>query len=387
VSSSAGDGSQLRAVDRADTDAAVMLFTSGTAGDPKVAVLSHRNLISNLRQMLAVPSALLRHDDIGLAAVPFFHVFGLNVVLGLTIATGAGLVCEERFERQEALGLVKEREVTVVAGAPPMFADWARMADDDSGQPGNPFEHVRLAVSGAAALEPETAVRFAARFGLPLWQGYGLTEASPVVTTSVGTPAPKPGSVGRPLPGVEVRLVDGSGGPQDGDDDVLDDDVLTDDPGEILVRGSNIFHGYWRDEEATAEVLDDSGWLHTGDVGVLDDSGELHIVDRLKDIIIVSGFNVIPAEVESVVKSVPGVKDAVVVPGKNDRSGESVEAVVVADRGSGVTEADILTAARKHLAHYKIPKTIRFVDSLPVGLAGKSLRRLARDGTTDVPER
>ena len=361
---SAEDDSRLSAVDRTDEDPAVMLFTSGTSGSPRVCVLTHGNLTSNLHQMLAVPGKLLDQEDVGLAAVPFFHVFGLNVVLGLTFATGAALVCEERFEPEAALKLVEERGVTVVAGAPPMFADWADMPEGHMGS----FSKVRLLLSGAAALSPDVAARFTSRFGVPIWQGYGLTEASPAVSTSVGLPAPRPGSVGRPLPGIEIRLVDDSG-----------DDALSDDPGEILVRGPNVFHGYWRDAAATAEILDDEGWLHTGDVGVLDGAGELHVVDRLKDLIIVSGFNVIPAEVERVLQGIDGVKEALVIGSPHDRTGEAVEAVVVLETGTTLTSDEIMAHASRHLAHYKVPTKVRFADSLPHGLAGKALRHAVRE--------
>jgi long-chain acyl-CoA synthetase len=358
-----GDG-KLRATEREDSDPAVMLFTSGTAGTPRAAVLSHGNLISNLGQMLAVPGTLLGAEDVGLAAVPFFHVFGLNVVLGLTLATGAGLVCEERFDPQGSLDLVVRREVTVIAGAPPMFADWAALDRADTGS----FQKVRLVLSGAAALDREIEEGFSSRFGLRLRQGYGLTEASPAVATSVGLPAPAPGSVGRPLPGLSVKLVDESG-----------EDVLIDDPGEIWVRGPNVFGGYWRDEQATGEVLDRGGWLHTGDVGVLDSEGELHVVDRLKDLVIVSGFNVIPSEVEQVVRRVDGVKEAVVVGMPDPRTGESVEALVVKQPGSAVTAPEVIAFCSAHLAHYKVPTKVLFVDSLPHGATGKALRRLARE--------
>jgi long-chain acyl-CoA synthetase len=358
------EGSELSALERQDSDPAVMLFTSGTSGTPRTCVLTHGNLTANLRQMLAVPGKLLVAEDVGLAAVPFFHVFGLNVVLGLTIATGAALVCEERFEPEEALSLVEQRGVTVVAGAPPMYADWADMPDAEPGS----FSKVRLLVSGAAALAPEVSARFSSRFQMPIWEGYGLTEASPVVSTSVGLKAPRPGSVGRPLPGMAIRLVDESG-----------EDALFDDPGEIWVRGPNIFHGYWRDQEATAEVLDGEGWLHTGDVGVIDDSGGLHVVDRLKDLVIVSGFNVVPAEVERVIQGMDGVKEAVVIGSPDARTGESVEAVVVREPGSSVTAEEIESYASRHLAHYKVPEKVRFTESLPHGLAGKALRRAVRE--------
>jgi long-chain acyl-CoA synthetase len=364
---SATDGrgdTKLGATEREDSDPAVMLFTSGTAGTPRAAVLSHGNLVANLRQMLAVPGTLLGGDDIGLAAVPFFHVFGLNVVLGLTLATGARLVCEERFDPQASLDLVVRREVTVIAGAPPMFADWAALDRADA----RSFQKVRLVLSGAAALDREIEEGFSSRFGLSLRQGYGLTEASPAVATSVGLPAPATGSVGRPLPGLSVKLVDESG-----------EDALIDDPGEIWVRGPNVFSGYWHDESATREVLDQAGWLHTGDVGVLDSEGELHVVDRLKDLVIVSGFNVVPSEVEQVVRRVDGVKEAVVVGMPDPRTGESVEALVVKEPGSAVTAPEVVAFCAAHLAHYKVPTKVLFVDSLPHGATGKALRRFARE--------
>ena len=354
----------LGAAHRETSDPAVLLFTSGTAGSPRAASLTHGNLIANLRQMLAVPGMMLGESDVGLAAVPLFHVFGLNVVLGLTLATGAALVCEERFEPEAALRLVEERGVTVVGGAPPMFADWAELPDIHR----KGFAGVRLLLSGAAALPLEVEQHFTAKFGLQLRQGYGLTEASPGVATSVGIDDPRPGSVGRALPGVSIRLIDESG-----------DDALYDDPGEIWVRGPNVFSGYWRDEKSTADVLDSDGWLHTGDVGVLDDAGGLHVVDRLKDIIIVSGFNVIPAEVEQVVRGLDGVKEAVVVGRPDSRTGESVEAVVVKEPGAGITEEQIVAFSRTNLAHYKVPSVVRFVESLPHGLTGKALRRVVRE--------
>ena len=354
----------LEAVERGVADPAVLIFTSGTAGLPRAAMLTHGNLIANLRQMLSVPGMMLGDDDVGLAAVPLFHVFGLNVVLGLTLATGAALVCEERFEPEAALRLVEERGVTVVAGAPPMFADWAGLPDTFA----RGFAGVRLLLSGAAALAPEVEQQFSSKFGLPIRQGYGLTEASPGVATSVGIETPRAGSVGRPLPGLSMRLVDDSG-----------EDALYDDPGEIWVRGPNVFSGYWHDEKSTEEVLDSDGWLHTGDVGVLDDAGELHVVDRLKDIIIVSGFNVIPAEVEQVVRGVDGVKEAVVVGRADPRTGESVEAVVVTEPGASTTAEQIIAFSGTYLAHYKVPAAVRFVESLPHGLTGKALRRVVRE--------
>ncbi|HZU80144.1 MAG TPA: AMP-binding protein, partial [Acidimicrobiales bacterium] len=291
-----------------------------------------------------------------------FHVFGLNVALGLSLATGAALVLEERFDARASLHLVRELGVTTLLGAPTMYAAWAEAGDTDA------LRGIRHAISGAAALPAEVASRFEARYGIPLWQGYGLTEAAPAVATSLGTGRNRPGSVGRPLPGVELRLVDETG-----------TDVLQGDPGEIWVRGPNVFSGYWHDPDATAEVLDAAGWLHTGDVGVVGEEGDLYIVDRRKDLVIVSGFNVYPAEVEKVVAGVPGVAEVVVVGRPDPVTGEAVEVVAVRARGAQVTEDDIRGACSASLARYKCPTSIRFVDELPRGLAGKALRRVLRE--------
>lgn len=352
-------------LDRHDGDPAVVLFTAGTAGAPRPAVLSHGNLRANLHQMLSLPGQPSRPDDVGLTAVPLYHVFGLNVALGLGLATGAALALEEHFDAAGTLELVASLGVSTLVGVPAMFGAWAELM----GPAGSPaLSGVRLAVSGATALTPEVATTFRERTGVTVWQGYGLTEASPVVSTTLGTGRSGPGSVGRPLPGVELRLVDEAGA-----------DVLAGDPGEIWVRGENVFGGYFDDPAATAEVLTGDGWLRTGDIGVLGDDGDLFVVDRRKDVLIVSGFNVYPAEVEQVVRSLPGVEDVVVVGRPDALRGETVEAVVVAGRqGPPVTEEQVRQACARSLARYKCPTVVRFVDELPHGLVGKALRRAVR---------
>ena len=356
----------LAPVDRGDGEPAVLLFTSGTAGPARPAVLSHGNLRANLHQMLSLPGDLSRRHDVAFTAVPLFHVFGLNVALGLSLVTGAALVVEDHFDPVASWSLMSQLAVTTVVGVPAMFAAWVELASVGRLPPA---ERLRLAVCGAAPLAPETAHAFEELTGITLWSGYGLTEASPVVTTTLGTGRNLPGSVGRPLPGVELRLVDEAG-----------DDVLHGDPGEIWVRGDNIFGGYFEDPASTAEVLTGDGWLRTGDIAVLGDDGDLFVVDRRKDLVIVSGFNVFPAEVEQVLRSVPGVQDVVVVGRPDPVAGELVEAVVVVDgAGHSLTEDDLRQACAASLARYKCPKAIRFVDELPRGLVGKALRRAVRD--------
>jgi long-chain acyl-CoA synthetase len=208
------------------------------------------------------------------------------------------------------------------------------------------------------------AADFRTRFGLPLYEGYGLTEASPVVTSAVLDREPSPGSIGVPLPGVEVRLVDEDG-----------EDALTGDPGELWVRGANVFAGYWQDPEATAAVLTSDSWLRTGDLGVLGDDGNLQLVERAKDLIIVNGFNVVPAEVEAVLAQHPKVADVAVVGETSVRTGEAVRAVVVAGPAGLPTLGELASFAATRLARYKCPTSLTIVEELPRGQAGKLLRR------------
>ncbi|MCZ7529453.1 MAG: AMP-binding protein [Acidimicrobiia bacterium] len=223
-------------------------------------------------------------------------------------------------------------------------------------------------LSGAAPLSEDLASRVTERFGVDLHEGYGLTEASPVVTTGgVGSPS-RPGSVGPPIPGVEVRLVDGDGR-----------DVLLGDPGEIWVRGPNIFAGYWRDPDTTAQVLTDDGWLRTGDVAVADADGWLSIVNRIKDLIIVSGFNVYPAEIEEVLAENDDVSEAAVIGVPDARTGEAIVAFVVPADGAHPSAEELREFTAARIARYKVPSRVEVVDDLPRTMAGKVLRRALRD--------
>jgi long-chain acyl-CoA synthetase len=355
------DGPPAPIVERDADDLAALLFTAGTAGAPKAAMLTHGNLHTNIRQAQAVPEDALRAGDVVLGVLPLFHVFGLNVVLGVTLHAGGTVVLVERFDPATGLETVRDHGCTVVAGAPPMWASWAALPDGDPAA----LASVRLAVSGAAPLSPQTAAAVRDRFGITLREGYGLTEASPVVASSAGT---APGTIGRPLSGVSIRLVDEGG-----------DDVPLGDPGELWVRGPNVFAGYWHDEAATARALTPDGWLRTGDVAVADADGTLRLVDRMKDLVIVSGFNVFPAEVEAVLRSHPAVADAAVVGVPHPHTGEAVKAFVVVRPGAAVEEDDLVHHCEARLARYKCPTKVVFVAELPTGAAGKVLRRSLRE--------
>jgi long-chain acyl-CoA synthetase len=296
--------------------------------------------------------------------LPLFHIYGLNASLGLMMYAGGSVVLVQRFDPSSSLDTIRERKVTVIAGVPPMYAAWEALPL--AGATRRDFATVRLAASGASKLDPALIGRFRERFGVTIGEGYGLTEASPVVT-SADFDDPRPGTIGMPLPGITIRLVDDQG-----------HDALVGDPGEIRIKGPNIFPGYWEDDDATARALTHDGWLCTGDIAVADEDGFLTIVDRWKDMIIVSGFNVYPNEVEQVLAEHPGVADVAVVGVPNPHSGESVKAFVVAKPDRSLEEDDLIAFCAKQLARYKCPTKILFVAELPHGLAGKVIRRELR---------
>ncbi len=339
-------------------DLAFLLLTSGVASESKVAMLSHSNLLWVQSAIIDGPKVGLGSDDIALCILPLTHIFGLNVVLLSTLRAGGTVVLQRRFDVDESLNLIGRHKVTTLSGAPPMWQQWAQ-ADAVNA---DTFATVRYAASGAAALSAETFDLVKERFGVELSEGYGLTETSPVVTSSRGVPS-KPGSVGVPLDGVEVVLVEEDGTP-----------VEPGDAGEVVVRGPGIFKGYLDAPELTEQVLTDDGWFWTGDIGVFDADGYLYLVDRIKDIIIVSGFNVYPSEVEAILMEHPNVRGAIVVGVADGLTGEAVEAHV-----SGQVDVDELDQfCRDRLSRYKCPARYHLVEELPVTAHGKVVRRELR---------
>ena len=343
---------------------AVLLFTSGTAGSPRAAMLTHGNLLANIEQARSVPDRALP-GDVVYGVIPPYHIFGLNVVLGISLSVGATVVLVQRFDPATALDSIRSRGVTVIPGAPSMWVAFAHFEE----APADAFAPVRLALSGAAKLPVSVAEGLRERFGLVVHEGYGLTEASPIVTSSAGL-TPRYGSIGRVLGGMEVRIVDDDGA-----------DALVGDAGEIWVRGPNVFAGYLDDADATAKVLTSDGWLRTGDIAVCDDDGRLYLVDRAKDLVIVSGFNVFPAEVEDVLVAHPDVADAGVIGVPHPHTGEAVKAFVVLEPGATVDEDALIDYAHDHLARYKCPTKVMFVDELPRSATGKLIRRELVPGT------
>lgn len=343
----------------ADTPA-LLLFTSGTAGNPRLAMLSRANMAASINQTIAHSPHLAEPTQVLLGVMPLSHVLGLVSVVGVALAAGATLVLAPDPSVAAVVDAVQTHRVRVLV-APPVF--WFRLAE--GGPDPVRLASVELLISGAAPLSGSLAKRVHELVGVPMRQGYGLTEASPALTSSAGLDVP-PTSVGRPLPGVEMRLVDDYG-----------DDALVGDVGEVWARGANIFLGYWRDPDATAAVLDADGWLRTGDLGVVDESGCLYIVGRSKDQIIVAGFNVHPGEVEERIVEHPGVEAAAVI-GEPDREyGEVVVAHIVAGAQRPTIE-DLQAHCRVRLAGYKVPSRWVFVDELPQGFNGKLRRRSLR---------
>jgi long-chain acyl-CoA synthetase len=351
-------------VDVAGTDVAVLLFTAGTAGAPKAAMLTHGNLTWMQDALIRHPGGGFGPDIVVYGVLPLSHIFGLNVVVGTALRAGGTIVLADGFDAAGALELIRHHRVTSVPGVPPMWKQWSELPD----APADAFATVDRASSGAAALSVEVFERMRERFGVEVAEGYGLTETSPVVTTNIGG-AIRAGSIGRPIDGVEVRLVDTDG-----------DEALPGDSGEVWVRGPNVFAGYWNDKAATDAVLDADGWFHTGDVALADDDGHLYLVDRIKDLIIVSGFNVSPGEVEEALLLHPSVAGAVVVGERDEDTGERVVAYVTSAAGARVDPDELRGFCGKHLARYKCPTVVNLVDELPVTAVGKVVRRQLRGG-------
>jgi long-chain acyl-CoA synthetase len=344
---------------------AALLYTSGTSGRPRAAMLSHRALLANLEQVAGVDPAMITDDDVVFGVLPLFHVYGLNAVLGQVLHRCARLVLVDGFDTEDSLRVIEDEAVTVLPVAPPVFASWQALPDL-----GERLSGVRLVLSGSAPLSLELVEIFVRRTGIEVHQGYGLTEAAPVVTSTLRSPHPKRGSVGSALPGIELRLADESGQRPDGED-----------AGQILVRGANLFSGYWPDG---ADGPDEDGWYATGDIGFLDRDGDLFLVDRLRELVIVSGFNVYPSEVEDVIGEVDGVAEAAVIGSDHPRTGETVVAYVTRAASSTDTAEELESRVREHcatrLARFKQPTEVHVVERLPHTVTGKVAKGRLRAG-------
>lgn len=346
-------------IEIAPGDPAIIAYTSGTSGIAKGVVLTHGNISSSIDQMIELPSTRLEPSDLIYAVMPLFYIYPLSAALGVAIRTGATLLLEEAFDPRLSMQSIAANGVTVIPGTPPMFTAWLSLPPDATFD----LPMVRFAVSGGAALAPTVIARFRERFGVEIWEGYGLTETGSVVTTT-RVAEQRPGSIGKPLPGQEVRIVDHGG-----------EDVIVGDLGELWVRGPNVFHNYWNDTEASEEAFSDD-WFRTGDIAYQDEEGYLWLVDRNQEVISVSGFKVYPVEVERVLMLHEAVADAAVVPKPDERQGQRVHAVVVLREGSYVGEKDLIVHCTRHLARFKVPATIEFATELPHLESGRVLKRM-----------
>ena len=344
----------------ADEDLAVVIYTSGTSGRPKGAMLPHRALLANLEQGRSIDPPVITSDDVVLLVLPLFHIYGLNAALGAVAREAATGVLVERFDPVETLAEIRKEGITSVVGAPPMYVAWSMLPDV-----GDAFSTVRVALSGAAPLPGAVLHRVLDITGHHVFEGYGLTETAPVLTSTLMSEVAKPFSIGRAIPGVELKLVDESGAPvEDGD------------PGEIVVRGPNVFLGYWPD---ATEGPDEDGWFATGDVAYLDHDGDLFLVDRRKELVLVSGFNVYPREVEDVLDAHPDVAESAVIGIPHPYTGESVKALVVLREGARTSADDLIAHCAKSLARFKCPTSVEFATELPRGATGKVAKGRLRE--------
>jgi long-chain acyl-CoA synthetase len=370
-----GPGSPSLEAHGGGEDIALLIYTSGTTGRPRGVQLSHRAVLANRAQTAALRPAPVLPVDRVLLSLPLFHVFGLAAGLLQACWAGATVVLTERFDPAHVAEVIVEQRVSGVAGVPSMFRALLELPPDELRAAA---AGLRLCTSGGAPLPPQWLEEFRTVTGLPIYEGYGLTEGGPVITmNAIGCP-PKPGSVGRALPGVELRLVDTEGrpieaaaapDPEDFDEDVSDP---ANDTGLVAVRGPNLFSGYWPDGSGGPDA---DGWFRTADVGFLDADGDLHLVDRSSDLVIVNGFNVYPREVEQVLAELPAVAEAAVVGVPDENSGEAVKAVLVRAEGAELTEEQVLAHCRERLARFKVPAVVEFADVLPRTPTGKVARR------------
>jgi long-chain acyl-CoA synthetase len=345
-------------------DIAVMLYTSGTSGLPKGVCLSHHGLDWNARS--CIQHSRMTPDQRFLGVIPQFHTFGLTVLLIIPVTLGATVYYIPRFSASAVVKSVQENRISIFLAVPSMYNAIGRLKNIPDGA----LESISLAISGGEPLPKNTAELIAKRFGISLLEGYGMTETSPVLTCNMPW-GNKPGSVGKPLPDVQVRIVDDEG-----------NDMQGDQPGEILVKSPGVMKGYYRKPEETRAVITDDGWLHTGDMGTLDAEGYVTITGRKKEMIIVGGENVYPREVENVLVDHPAVAEAAVV-GRQDQSrGEVVVAYVILTEGSGATDIELREHCRAHLGGFKVPREIIITPDLPRGPTGKVQKRVLVEQNT-----
>jgi long-chain acyl-CoA synthetase len=348
-------------------DTAVFGYTTGTTGTPKAAMLTHRNLVTNVHQSAMWLAggdleAATKRRVVVLAIIPFFHSYGQTVAMNLSVLAGATIVLQPRFDPVDTLKAIQKYRPTHFPGVPALYM--ALLNHPDAGK--YKLDSIEVCQSGAAPLPVEVQKQFEKTTGTTMFEGFGMTELSPASHSTPLHGLRKPGSIGVPLPGIDSRVVDLETGTTP---------LPVGETGELVVKGPTVMAGYYNRPEETAQTIRD-GWLHTGDIAKIDEDGFFYIVDRKKDLILSNGFNVYPRDVEEVLFTHPGVGDAVVIGAPNARGDETVKAFVVRAEGSNVTEDELIAYCRERLARYKAPRQIEFRETLPKTMIGKALRRV-----------
>ena len=341
-----------------ERDIAALPYSSGTTGLPKGVMLSHYNLTSNIKQMIG--TGLVSDESVLLAFLPFFHIYGMMVMLNATLAIGATCVVMPRFDPELTLRLIEKHKVTDFFVVPPALLALSHHPKLDD------YDHstLRFIISGAAPLPQEIADLAAKRFGCTMMQAYGMTETSPL-TNRNPIDAPKPGSVGPPVPDTLEKIVDMESG----------EELAIGEVGELLISGPQVMMGYWKNPDATNETIRPDGWLRSGDIARIDEDGYVYILDRAKEMIKYKGYQVAPAELEGVVMEHPAVLDAAVIPKADFEAGEVPKAFVVLKDGQQAEASDIMSFVAERVAPYKKLRELEFVASIPKSASGKILRR------------
>lgn len=343
---------------------AIIQYTSGTTGKPKGAMVSDNNILAVIRNTTDLPSAPDPiESEVVLCVLPLFHSYALNLVIARTFLLAATMVLHSRFDAEAVFADFEKYKVTSFYGAPPMYHAFVNTPGLDKYDASS----LRVAGSGAAPLPVVIMEKFKALTGVQISEGYGLSETAPTLSTNMAGPVNKPGAVGPPIKEVEIKIVDEN-----------DNEVPQGEVGEVCAKGPNIFLGYWNRPEETAEAMR-GGWFHTGDMGRFDEDGYLYIVDRKKDMIVASGYNVYPIEIENVLLRHPKVKDCAVIGVADDYRGESVKACLVLHEGEEMTFEEMEAYCREHMAAFKIPKQMSIRRELPKNPTGKVLKRVLRE--------
>ncbi len=344
-------------------DTAVILYTSGTTGFPKGAELSHSNMVMNALTSKSIMAMV--HEDVHIIALPLFHSFGQTCQMNAGFATGSTLVFIPRFTAEAVFSALQKENGTVFAGVPTMY--WALLSydnQDGSFDMEKIIKTFRIGISGGASLPVEILTAFEKKHRIPILEGYGLSETSPVATFNHLDRTRKPGSTGNPIWGVEVRIFDKDGVP-----------LPPGEVGEVAIRGHNIMKGYYGNPEATASAIKEGGWFHSGDLGKLDEDGCLYIVDRVKDMIIRGGFNVYPREIEEILMTHSAVSLVAVVGVPDEEHGEEIKAYVLLKGGAAISEPELIAWSKQQMASYKYPRIVEIRESLPMTATGKILKK------------